>query len=287
MKKLIFVALFFVLQSLYVFGILITALAYADYFPRIVSTVFFWFVLPIIGIPIMGVISKKLLTLMKIFIDDDAYFLPYAITAITLWIPLLVGINTGIDEYFSLNIRGATIAETVHAVPQLAEKGFIEVKNSIVKNRLSWMHVETTSIKTGDKISSSAITYFCAPVYGKGEAISDPIKLWACDTSDFIKRQDFNPEIVKGRVIHNRYDTNYYSLAIKDAEKNHQIISSADPVFLAPTKNSYEQLLELKELHAAIFGVSVFFIWILFATVITAKMIPVESSPIVPGEFSV
>jgi len=286
-KRLVFIALFFTLQSLYVFAVLITTFAYADYFPRIISTIFFWFLMPMLGIPIIGFIGKKLLTLMKIFIDEDAYFIPYALTAVTLWVPLLIGINIGIDEYFSLSVRGAAIAESVQETSQFAEKGYIEVQNSGVKNGLFGMHAETTTIKTGDKVTRSVMTYFCAPVYEKGKATSNPVALWLCDTSDAVSRQDFNPTTIKGRIIHNRYDINFYSLAVEDAKKRHLITTAANPIFLAFSSNSYEELLALKELHATIFGVSVFFIWILFSTVIVARMIPVESSSTVPGELPI
>ncbi len=279
-KKLVFILLFFILQGLYVFAALLATFTYADMLPRIINTILFWFIFPVVGFLVIGFVGEKLLNAMNIQLDSDAYYLPYAITAATLWIPMLVGVNTGIDEYFQMFRRGSVVIDNISTLPIHKNTGFIEIGNVTIRTKWSGIHLETTSVKTGDLVNTVTIGYSCAAVLGRDEAPDAAVGLWICDNAGALAKPDFRSDTVKGRVIHNQYDINFYSLAIKNAEKRHRIESRESPVLVSFTEKNYEQVLEENWIYVAIFFSVIFCVWIVFSSIIVAKMVPVVVSSI-------
>ncbi len=237
----------FILQLLYVNSILYFYLFYFHRLPYIYSIATFLFIIPFLSLGILLTIISKYFKAYKAY--RDLILLTIGISAGTLWIPMLLGLYTGPQEYGMVLKSKKAFNIEIKDVPENEDALWMTLKRGIIMYDLKSEYHEVNRFRQKESTTNDIYSYYTYPVVSNQWTPDAPILIFYCEKQKYNteKKDSWSlPFLIEshsdyakkgGLIIRDPNKIKLFSKSLMKTLRTKDIKISDYTVFIQPIKN--------------------------------------------------
>jgi hypothetical protein len=264
-----------ILQFAYVNSVMLVGIQIYSMLPRILNVLLVFLVIPIFLIFVCKYLGLFMFKILKADLEnDDVLVVPLGISAATLWLALTSSLfDFSGGNYVQLIQHQAFENVPVKDAHKYSHAGYIRFSDGRVALDYYGVSHHTSTRKSGDVRSRIRHSYYTYPVVSEDWTPDQPIHAWLCESTSNSEstslKDEEHPRLpglmirdVKGMLVRNPYDVNYYSQAIENAIKQHGVKAHPKGLLIAYQERSYDRLLDVQRFRFMIFMGMVNMLWV-------------------------
>ncbi len=246
----------FILQLIFVNTVISIFLFHFHCFKPIVSAIIFLFLLPAALLGIFMSVIKKYFRSYRTY--RDLIFFTIGISAISLWLPMMIAIFTGPQYYGELLNSKVVFNAEIRDIPQNRDALWISFSSGVILYDLKGEYHETVNDVDGDSTYKVVKSFYAYPLVSEQWTFDEPIMAFFCETSvnkgsnlenwNLPYLISSNSELTKngGLIIKESEQKKIYSKAIWKLEKTKDIRISENAIFIQPEQDFEKHFLQDK-----------------------------------------
>ncbi|MCK5535475.1 MAG: hypothetical protein KAI79_01545 [Bacteroidales bacterium] len=237
----------FILQILFVNSIITIFILNFHKLPQIYSAAIFLFLLPAAILGIFMAVIKKYIKAYRTY--RDLILMTLGISALSLWLPMLIAIFTGPQEYGKVLRSKIAHDIEIRDIPQNADALWITFNEGILLYDLKGEYHETEKSRIKDSSGGLVNTFYIYPLVSRQWTFDEPIQAFICEKATN-KQEDLEnwnlPYLLKNRshlskngglMINNPSKLKVYSRALLKLAKTKDIKISPNVIFIEPIED--------------------------------------------------
>jgi hypothetical protein len=261
----------FVLQLVYVNTVIsLFIFNYGNLF-ALYSVLIYLFLVPALLLGIFMLIIKKYIKAYSTY--RDLILITLSASGLSLWLPMLIAIFTGPQEYGHLLQSKQAFNIDIRDIPQNADAIWMTFNNGMLLYDMKGEYHETETLTINDSVENVVNSYYAYPLVSEQWTFDEPIMVFFCEKATNTKENIENwnlPYLIQstsdftksgGKIIRDPEEIRIYSRALLKLEKTKEIKISPNAIFINPI-DDYDEYYKKSRISFYIFYILVNILWV-------------------------